>query len=149
MQSFGGQTRCIMADVQMEKATREAIDVFDTWRKLIRPIRIAKAWDWNDASNQKPQRCVSRQNDSGRRETERGISLVVPAVLSELFCFLFKLIQTGHFTQIHSFFILVHSEQIVNITYNSLITSYSYTLILIFVIHFYRCTSFSLSFCSV
>ena len=32
-----------MADVQMEKATREAIDVFDTWRKLIRPIRIAKA----------------------------------------------------------------------------------------------------------
>jgi len=109
----------------MENAIREAIDVFDTWRKLIRPIRIAKAWDWNDTSNQKQQRCVSRQNDSGRRETERDISSVVPEVLSELFCFLFKLIQTGHFTQIHSFF-LVRSEEIVNITWNSWITSYSY-----------------------
>ena len=84
---------------------------------------------------------AKRQRKEGNRTRHK---LVVPAVLSELFCFLFKPIQTGHFTQIHSF-LLVHSEQIVNITWNSWITSYS----LIFVIHFYRCTSFSLSFCSV
>ena len=77
---------------------------------------------------------MSRQNESGRMETERGISLVVPADFLELFCFLFKLIQTGHFTQIHSF-LLVHSEQIVNITWNSWITSYSYP-------HFDFCDTF-------
>ena len=65
-----------------------------------------------------------------RKEKSRTRIKFKLCFLSDLLCLPFKLkctyVQIGQFTQSHSF-LIVHSEQRVNITFNPWVTSYPYT----------------------